>query len=108
MRDVVLTSILMLASAALFIFCDALSAHWGKTDSHRSLAALLVLAPFSYFLFALITRQVGLAVAGALVNSVVVAGAIVIGVLVFGEELSRTQFAGVAMAFAAVTLLNLS
>lgn len=68
---------------------------------------VFALSPLSYFLFALANKHVDLAVAGSLINTIVVAGAVIVGVFVFGEELSRTQFAGIAMAMVAMTLLNI-
>lgn len=96
----------VLLCAALFILCDGLSAHWGKTGSGRSLAIVMLLSPVGYFMFAFINTRLNLAVTGALVNTIVVAGAVLIGAVVFKEEVSKAQYLGIALALAAVTLLN--
>ena len=67
-----------------------------------------MLAPFSYALFALINKRIDLAIAGALVNTIIVVGAVLVGVLVFREQLSTTQYIGIGLALASVTLLNVS
>ena len=106
MQNQVVIWILVAVSAVLFIACDGLSAHWGKTANASSMVIALALAPFSYIFFALLNHRAELAVAGALVNTVVVFGAVVVGYFFFGEEPSRTQMVGIGMALGAVTLLN--
>jgi multidrug transporter EmrE-like cation transporter len=108
MRGYIFIWIFVVASAALFILCDALSAHWGKTDSRNSLLLVMALSPISYYLFALVNQRVELAVAASLVNTMVVVGGIVVGVVFFGETLSHLQMAGIGMAICAVTLLNMA
>jgi multidrug transporter EmrE-like cation transporter len=108
MKNVAVVWTLMLACAGLFIICDSFSAHWGKTGNSRSLIIFVLLSPFSYFVFALINKYLSLAVAGALVNTLIVVGAVLVGVLVFEEELSKLQYLGIGLALASVTLLNLS
>ena len=98
----------VLVCAGLFILCDGLSAHWGKTGSGRSLAYVMLLSPISYGAFALINTRLNLAVTGALVNTIVVAGAMLVGAIVFKEEVSSLQFVGRGLALFGVTLLNLS
>jgi len=104
--DVFVWSIVF-ACAGLFILCDGLSAHWGKTGSGRSLVIVMLLSPVSYFAFAFINKRLNLAVTGALVNTIVVAGALIVGAVVFKEEVSAAQYIGIALALIAVTLLNL-
>jgi drug/metabolite transporter (DMT)-like permease len=104
--DLIMWSVVLLC-AALFILCDGLSAHWGKTGSGRSLAIVMLLSPVCYFAFALINTRLNLAVTGALVNTIVVAGAVLVGAVVFKEDVSKAQYLGIALALAAVTLLNL-
>lgn len=108
MRGYIYIWISIAAAAALFILCDALSAHWGKTDSRNSLLIVLALSPISYYFFALVNQRVELAVAASLVNTIVVLGGILVGVVFFGETLSHLQMAGVGMAICAVTLLNMA
>ena len=98
----------VLVCAGMFILCDGLSAHWGKTGNGRSLAIVMLLSPLSYSAFAFINTRLNLAVTGALVNTIVVVGAVLVGALVFGEELSSMQYVGIALALVSVTLLNLA
>jgi multidrug transporter EmrE-like cation transporter len=107
MKSVAIVWALLLGCACLFIVCDSFSAHWGKTGSTRSLIAFVVLSPLSYFVFAFINKSIDLAVAGALVNTLIVVGAVLVGVVVFEEELSLLQYAGIGLALASVTLLNM-
>ena len=108
MKNTVIVWSLVLACSGMFILCDSLSAHWGKTGSKTSLLIFAALAPFSYLLFALINKHLDLAVAGALVNTLIVVGAVLVGVIAFEEHLSRLQFVGIGLALVAVTLLNLT
>lgn len=105
--DIIMWSVVLLCSG-MFILCDGLSAHWGKTGSSRSPAYVMLLSPLSYWAFAFINTRLSLAVTGALVNTIVVAGAILVGAIVFKEEVSSLQYVGIALALIAVTLLNLS
>ncbi|TPN54077.1 hypothetical protein FJ976_09175 [Mesorhizobium sp. B1-1-9] len=98
----------VIVCAGLFILCDGLSAHWGKTGSGRSLAYVMLLSPLSYWAFAFINTRLDLAVTGALVNTIVVAGAVLVGAVVFKEEVSSLQYIGIAFALISVTLLNLA
>jgi multidrug transporter EmrE-like cation transporter len=100
--------LLVLACTSLFIVCDGLSAHWGKTEHRAGLIGFIALAPFSYGLFAVINRHVDLAIAGALVNTLIVVGTTLMGVLLFREELSLLQYVGIALALASVTVLSLA
>ncbi|MDX8433321.1 MULTISPECIES: hypothetical protein [Mesorhizobium] len=104
--DIPVWSVVLLC-ASLFILCDGLSAHWGKTGSGRSLAVVMLLSPLSYWAFAFINTRLNLAVTGALVNTIVVAGAVLVGALVFKEEVSSMQYLGIALALVSMTLLNL-
>ena len=105
--DVLISSVVLLC-AGMFILCDGLSAHWGKTGSGRSLVIVMLLSPLSYSAFAFINTRLNLAVTAALVNIVVVVGGALVGVLVFKEQLSSMQYVGIALALVSVTLLNLS
>lgn len=98
----------VLVCAGMFILCDGLSAHWGKTGNGRSLAYVMLLSPLSYWAFALINTRLNLAVTGALVNTIVVVGAVLVGTFVFKEEVSLMQYVGIALALVSVTLLNLA
>lgn len=107
MKIDILVWCVVLLCAGLFILCDGLSAHWGKTGNGRSLAIVMLLSPLSYWAFALINTRLNLAVTGTLVNTIVVAGAVLVGAIVFKEEVSSTQYIGIALALIAMTLLNL-
>ena len=98
----------VLVCAGLFILCDGLSAHWGKTGSGRSMTYVMLLAPLSYWAFAFINTRLNLAVTGALVNTIVVAGAVLVGAIFFKEEVSSLQYVGILLALISVTLLNLA
>ena len=99
---------LVLLCAGMFILCDGLSAHWGKTGSGRSLLMAMLLSPICYSAFAFINTRLDLSVTGALVNTLVVVGGALVGVVFFKEQLSSAQYLGIALAVLSVTLLNLS
>ena len=106
MKDTIMLWLLVLGCAVMFVLCDSLSAHWGKTGNRQSLSIFLALSPLSYGIFAFINKRIDLAIAGALVNTLIVIGATLVGVLLFKEELSIAQYCGVGLALVAVTLLN--
>ncbi|ANT51328.1 hypothetical protein [Mesorhizobium amorphae] len=104
--DTAVWSVVLLCSG-MFILCDGLSAHWGKTGNGRSLASVMLLAPLSYSTFAFINTRLNLAVTGALVNTIVVVGAALVGTFVFKEQLSSMQYLGIVLAVISMTLLHL-
>lgn len=96
------------ACAGMFILCNSLSTHWGTTENRNSLIAFVALSPVSYGLFALINKRIDLAIAGALVNTMIAVGTVLVGVLLFKEQLSTLQYVNIGFAIASVTLLNLA
>jgi multidrug transporter EmrE-like cation transporter len=100
--------VLTLVSAGFFILCDSLSTHWAKTSSSSSVVMVVVLSPFAYLLFGLLASRVNLAVAGSLVNLVIMIGAVLVGILYFKEQVTRLQWIGVGLGAAAVVILSVA
>ena len=95
-----------LASAGLFILCDSLSANWAKTASLSSLAMVSVLSSVAYLLFGYLAGRLNLAVAGSLINLIIMIGAVLVGVLYFKEHLRLQQWAGIGLGAAAIVILS--
>lgn len=95
-----------LGAAALFILCDSLAAHWGKTQSWVSLAIVLVLGPFAYILFGLLNESKSLAVSSGMVNIMLIIGTVLVSVFVFKESLTLREWIGLGFGVIALVLMN--
>jgi drug/metabolite transporter (DMT)-like permease len=99
--------LLTLGSSGFFILCDALSANWAKRSHLSSLAVVVVLSPIAYLLFGLLASRLNLAIAGSLVNLMIMIGAVLVGVFHFKEHVTGLQWAGIALGAVAIVLLSL-
>ena len=97
---------LTLCSAGFFILCDSLSANWAKKSHLPSLAIVVVLSPIAYLLFGLLASRVNLAVAGSLVNLMIMVGAVLVGVFYFKEHITGLQWAGIILGAVAILILS--
>ena len=97
---------LTLFSAGFFILCDSLSANWAKKSHLSSLAIVVVLSPIAYLLFGLLASRVNLAVAGSLVNLMIMVGAVLVGVFYFGEHVTGLQWTGIILGVVAILILS--
>ena len=95
-----------LSSAGLFILCDSLSTNWAKTANLVSLAAVCVLSSVAYLLFGFLAGRLNLAVAGSLVNLIIMIGAALVGVFYFKEHLRTMQWAGIGLGAVAIVILS--
>lgn len=80
-----------------FTFCDAMAANWAKSGSLKSLLIVLVFGPIGYLLFGLINLKMDLAVAGGLVNALVVIFTAVAGIIFFQQPLAINQIIGLSL-----------
>jgi drug/metabolite transporter (DMT)-like permease len=99
---------LTLVSSGFFILCDSLSANWAKAGSRSSLAVVVVLSPAAYLLFGLLASRVNLAVAGSLVNLMIMIGAVLVGMLYFKEHVTAAQWFGIGLGVVAILILTSS
>ncbi len=97
---------LTLCAAGIFILCDSLSANWGKKSHLWSLAIVVVLSPIAYLLFGLLASRVNLAVAGSLVNLMIMVGAVLVGAFYFKEHITGVQWAGIILGAVAIVILS--
>jgi len=97
---------LTLCSAGFFILCDSLSANWAKKSHLLSVAIVVVLSPIAYLLFGLLASRVNLAVAGSLVNLMIMVGAVLVGVFYFKEEITSLQWTGIVLGAVAILILS--
>ena len=103
----IVASALTLLSAGVFILCDSLSANWAKKSHLSSLAVVVILSPIAYLLFGLLASRVNLAVAGSLVNLMIMIGAVLVGVFYFKEHITCLQWAGIILAAVAILILSI-
>ena len=73
-------------AALAFSVCDTMAAHWARTGSKLSLAAVLTFASAGYLIFGHLSTKVNLGVAGGLVNALIVVFTALAGVIIFGEQ----------------------
>jgi len=99
---------LTLFSAGFFILCDSLSANWAKTSSISSVATVVVLSPIAYILFGLLASRVNLAIAGSLVNLMIMIGAVLVGLFYFKERVTQFQWAGISLGVVAIVILSVA
>jgi multidrug transporter EmrE-like cation transporter len=99
---------LTLLSAGFFILCDSLSTNWAKTSSVASVAIVIVLSPLAYILFGLLASRVNLAIAGSLVNLIIMIGAVLVGLLYFKEHVTMLQWIGIGLGAAAIAILSVA
>lgn len=84
--------------ALAFSFCDTLAAHWGRNGSLFALIGIFLLGPIGYLFFGYLNTRVELAVAGGLVNALIVVFTALAGTFVFGEvNLTHLQVSGLVM-----------
>ncbi len=97
--------LLVLVTAAFFVTCDTLSAHWGRNGGILYLLLIINLAPIGYFLFAFLNRSNSLSISSGMVNMVIIIGTIAIGVFGFHDALTAKQIIGLILAVCAVILM---
>ncbi len=97
---------LTLCSAGFFILCDSLSANWAKKSHLSSLLIVVVLSPVAYLLFGLLASRVNLAVAGSLVNLMIMVGAVLVGFFYFKEQITGLQWTGIILGAVAILILS--
>lgn len=99
---------LTVVSSGFFILCDSLSANWAKVGSRLSLVIVLVLSPTAYLLFGLLASRVNLAIAGSLVNLMIMIGAVLVGIFYFKEQVTLLQWIGIGLGIIAILILSMS
>ena len=99
---------LTLFSAGFFILCDSLSTNWAKTSNFSSVAMVVVLSPLAYILFGLLASRVNLAIAGSLVNLMIMIGAVLVGLFYFKEHVTMLQWIGIGLGVVAVVILSVA
>ena len=99
---------LTLCSAGFFILCDSLSANWAKTSSISNAATVVVLSPLAYILFGLLASRVNLAIAGSLVNLMIMIGPVLVGLLYFKGRVAMLQWVGIGLGMVSIVILSVA
>ena len=105
MQNLLIWSLILLCGS-LFTICDSLSANWGKTGDLKSMLIVCILCPTTYLFFGFLNRKIDFAVAGSVVNLMIVIGTVLVGTFYFHETLSQSQLIGLFFACVAIILLN--
>lgn len=99
---------LAILSAAAFSVCDSTAAAWARDGSMRLLLLTLALGPAGYLIFGILNQRTELAVAGGLVNGLIILFTALAGAVIFRQELKIHQIAGLALIIAGVLLASWS
>lgn len=98
---------------AVFMAVSAnyISAIWASKESRISLwlLALVVISPFVFITFGLVTEKLGLALSSATVDSLLTISTILIGLIVLREwgSVNGYQYAGMLLAFIGIVLMHI-
>src|SRR3989344_7075312 len=93
----------IIIAVAIALLANSTSAIWaGKENKFTSpwFLALLVISPFVFITFGLVTSKLGLAISSATIDSLLTASTILVGLFLFGElnSLSWYQYTGMFLA----------
>lgn len=92
------TVIIVILCALAFSVCDTLAAQWAVTGSRKALALSITLGPISYLTFAYLNTKINLALAGGLVNSLIVVFTLISGVFYMKQSsISHNQIFGLIL-----------
>ena len=95
-------------SALAFSICDSMAAGWARDGSTRSLLLVLFLGPVGYLIFGLLNVKTELAVAGGLVNGLIIVFTSLAGYIFFRQGLKIHQLAGVSLIVIGVLVASYS
>lgn len=100
----------VIVAVAIAVFTNSISAIWAEQDNRFSwwLLAVVVLAPFVFITFGLVTEKVGVAVAAGTIDSLLTISTVLVGLIFFNEwdELSLWQYIGLVSVLLGVVLLQ--
>jgi multidrug transporter EmrE-like cation transporter len=104
------SKILYIALAvAIALSANSVSALWAKNENRYSLWLLLlvVLSPFVFISFGLVTGRMGLAITSAVIDSLLTISTIIVGLVFFKEwdKISTAQYVGMAFAIIGIFLM---
>ena len=102
----------ILAALAIAVLGNYIGATWANKDDKLSLwlLALLVVSPFVFITFGLVTSRLGVAVGSGTLDALLTVSTIALGLLVFHEwdKLSHYQYIGLACVLIGIILLQFS
>lgn len=99
----------VIVAVGVAVLANSISAIWAKQDDKFSywLLAVLLISPFVFITFGLVTQRAGVAIASGVVDSLLTLTTIAVGLVLFQEwsKISSLQYLGMAMALAGVFLM---
>lgn len=102
----------ILVAVILALAANSLSAIWaGKQDRMNIwLLAVVIISPFVFITFGLVTAKVGLTISSATVDSLLTASTIIVGLFLFNEwdNISIQQYIGMGFALTGIVLMQFS
>ena len=98
--------LLAVLCTCLFVTCDSLAAHWGKTGRITSLVVGAFVACLAYAAFGWLNKYWPLAQAGVFVNVGIAIGTVLVGLFFFKEELTAMQWWGIAIGLIAIIMVS--
>lgn len=101
--------IYVLVAVGVALAANSVSAVWAKQQKRLSwwLLAVILISPFVFITFGLVTEKVGVAVGSGTMDSLLSLGTIAIGLFFFKElkKLSTFQYAGLVCVAVGILLL---
>lgn len=89
---------------------NSLSTVWASKDDKFTiwLVLLVLLSPFVFITFGLVTSRLGLALTSGTVDSLLTIGTIIVGLLIFREwdQISVYQYVGITFAVTGIILMQ--
>ncbi len=97
----------IIAAVLVALVTNIVSTIWASKESKCSLwlLLLLVLSPFVFITFGLVTSKLGLAVTSATVDSLLTVSSILLGLVLFGGWNNLTIFQCVGIVFAILGII---
>lgn len=102
----------VLVAVAVAVLGNYIGATWASKPDKLSLwlLAILVVSPFVFITFGLVTNKLGVAIGSGTLDALLTVSTIVLGLVVFGEssKLSMFQYLGLGFVVAGIILLQFS
>ncbi len=103
------TWIFIIGAVAIAVLGNTLGTVWAKGDDRLSfwLLGVILVSPLVFITFGLVTSRLGLAVASAVIDTLLTVSTIAVGLVIFREwnKLSPLQYVGMILALAGVFLM---
>ena len=103
---------LVILAVGIALLANYLAATWATRDNKWSLLllAIVVLSPFVFITFGLVTERIGVALGSGTIDSLLTISTVMLGLLAFGEwnKLSTYQYLGLLLVLTGLIIIQFS